>query len=235
MILLIDNYDSFSYNLYQLIGTREPDIRVVRNDELTAAQVLALQPERIVISPGPGRPADAGICEELIMALSNVGGGTRIPLLGVCLGHQAICEAYGAAITYATCVMHGKSSVMTLLPLAVDSGAGEKSDESGVSSRSEATSWKASSQDAPFQGAPSRVTPSRLFAGLPPRIQVARYHSLVADAATIPPELRVTGIAEDGDIMAVEHRELPMYGVQFHPESILTPEGKRILDNFLAL
>ena len=188
MILLIDNYDSFSYNLYQLIGGLHPDIRVIRNDELAVADIVVLRPSHIVISPGPGRPADAGICEKLVAALAP-----RIPILGVCLGHQAICEVFGATITYAKSLMHGKSSQIT-----VD-------------------------------------TESPLFKGLDRTIQGARYHSLAAEPSSIPAALRVIARAEDGEVMAVQHQSYPVYGVQFHPESILTPEGGRILSNYLGV
>ncbi|MDR1250398.1 MAG: aminodeoxychorismate/anthranilate synthase component II [Treponema sp.] len=188
MILLVDNYDSFSYNLYQLIGGLNPDIRVIRNDEMTVADIVALRPSHIVISPGPGRPADAGICEKLIAAL-----GRWIPILGVCLGHQAVCEVFGATVGYAKTLMHGKSSIITL-----DAG-------------------------------------SPLFAGLGGTIRGARYHSLAALPDAIPETLRVIASADDGEVMAVRHREHPVYGVQFHPESILTPDGKQILINFLGM
>jgi anthranilate synthase component 2 len=188
MILLIDNYDSFSYNLYQLIGALVPDIRVIRNDELTITQIEALAPSHIVLSPGPGRPADAGVCEAAVVHFAG-----KMPVLGVCLGHQAICEAFGAAVTYAKCLMHGKASAVTL---------------------------KA--------GCP-------LFAGMPPQIQAGRYHSLAADPRTIPAALTVTARTADGEVMAVQHRNHAVYGVQFHPESILTPEGRRIVENFLQM
>lgn len=187
MILLIDNYDSFSYNLYQLIGELDPDIRVVRNDELQVAEVAALSPSRIILSPGPGRPQDAGICEAVVREL-----GGSIPILGVCLGHQAICEAYGATVTYASRLMHGKQSMAEL------------------------------------------VGESKLFAGLDGRILVGRYHSLAAKRDSLPEELRVTAVSDDGEVMAVEHASYPVYGLQFHPESILTPQGKQILRNFLG-
>ncbi|MFP3041505.1 aminodeoxychorismate/anthranilate synthase component II [Treponema primitia] len=188
MILLIDNYDSFSYNLYQLIGGLNPDIRVIRNDEMTVADIVVLRPSHIVISPGPGRPADAGICEKLIAALA-----AQIPILGVCLGHQAVCEVFGATVSYAKTLMHGKSSM-----IKVDTG-------------------------------------SPLFAGMNETIQGARYHSLAARDNTIPADLKIIAAADDGEVMAVQHREYPVYGVQFHPESILTPDGKRILINFLGV
>ncbi len=188
MILLIDNYDSFSYNLYQFVGTVNPDIRVVRNDELSVAQLLALRPSHILLSPGPGYPRDAGVCVEAAAEL-----GKEIPLLGVCLGHQAVCEAYGATVSHAKRLMHGKQSEISL--------------------------------DA---GCP-------LFRGLPRRILAARYHSLAALRESLPDCLRVTAETDDGEVMAVAHRDYPTYGLQFHPESILTPEGMSILRNFLAL
>lgn len=186
MILLIDNYDSFSYNLYQLVGEMDPDIRVIRNDEMTIEEIENLHPSHIILSPGPGKPKDAGICEEVVEKLAG-----KIPILGVCLGHQAICEVFGATVTYASRLMHGKQSVA-----AVEEN-------------------------------------SRLFAGMGKEIKVARYHSLSAKKDTMPEELRVTALSEDGEIMAVEHREFPVYGLQFHPESILTPEGKKIMKNFM--
>lgn len=188
MVLLIDNYDSFSYNLYQLVGSLDPDIKVIRNDELTLPEIEALSPRCIILSPGPGRPADSGICEDVIRQF----GGT-CPILGVCLGHQAICEVFGATVSYARELMHGKQSMATL-----DLG-------------------------------------SPLFQGLSAQIPVARYHSLAALAGTIPPSLQVIATAEDGEIMAVQHRSQPVFGLQFHPESILTPDGKQIMQNFLSL
>lgn len=186
MILLIDNYDSFSYNLYQFVGANQPDVRVVRNDELTVEQVKELAPSHIILSPGPGYPADAGICIRAAKEL-----GQYIPLLGVCLGHQAICEAYGATIAHAKQLMHGKQSVITL------------------------------EEDCP------------LFTGLPRQIKAARYHSLAAVPSTMPDCLKVTALTNDGEIMAVMHRDFPIYGVQFHPESILTENGMQIIQNFL--
>ncbi|MDD7738711.1 MAG: aminodeoxychorismate/anthranilate synthase component II [Fusicatenibacter sp.] len=188
MILLVDNYDSFSYNLYQLVGAICPDIRVIRNDELTVGEILELSPESIILSPGPGRPENAGRCVEIVQKL-----GKTIPILGVCLGHQAICQAYGGEITYAKELMHGKQS-QTKLDCS-----------------------------------------SSLFAGLPEEILVARYHSLAASEASLPMELKVTARTLDGEVMAVEHREYPVYGVQFHPESIMTPKGEEILRNFVAI
>ncbi len=189
MILLVDNYDSFSYNLYQLIGSIDPDIRVVRNDELTVEQVIALKPRAVILSPGPGRPEDAGICVQAAKEVGQEG----IPVLGVCLGHQSICKAFGATVSYAKELMHGKQSMVEIEPA------------------------------------------SPLFTGLPERLPAARYHSLAAVAETIPDCLEVIGRTEDGEIMAVQHREYPIYGVQFHPESILTPDGMTILQNFLNI
>lgn len=186
MILLIDNYDSFSYNLYQLIGEINPNIRVIRNDEMTIQQIEALAPERIILSPGPGRPEQAGVIVEAAKIL-----GKKIPTLGVCLGHQAICAAFGATITYASELMHGKQSKITF----------------------------------------DKVCP--LFRGCSEHMLVARYHSLAADAATIPDCLQVVARTADGEVMAVQHREYPIYGVQFHPESIMTPEGGKMLKNFI--
>ena len=185
MILLIDNYDSFSYNLYQLIGSINPDIKVVRNDQMTIDEIRALKPERIILSPGPGFPKDAGICIEAAKEL-----GKEIPIFGVCLGHQAICEAFGATVSYASQLMHGKQSMVTL------------------------------DKDCP------------IFKGMKKTIPAARYHSLAAVRETIPEELKITAETEDGEIMGVMHRDYPIYGVQFHPESILTPDGYGILKNF---
>lgn len=186
MILLIDNYDSFSYNLYQLIGEIDEDIKVIRNDEMTVEEIRKLAPSRIILSPGPGRPEHAGMIIEAVKML-----GKDIPLLGVCLGHQAICAAFGATVTYAKELMHGKQS------------------------------------DVRFD------LTCPIFRGCPEVAPVARYHSLAADAETIPEELKVTAVTTDGEIMAVQHCEYPVYGVQFHPESIMTPDGKKMLENFI--
>ena len=191
MILLIDNYDSFSYNLFQLVGSIEPDVRVVRNDALSVDEAAALEPDGIIISPGPGRPEDAGICVDVIRKL-----GPHTPILGVCLGHQAICLAYGATIGYAKELMHGKQSMAGITPAARGIG---------------------------------------LFAGLGDTIAVARYHSLSVDEATLPEELVATSYANDDEVMSVQHAHYPVFGVQFHPESILTPDGPTILKNFIAL
>ena len=188
MILLIDNYDSFSYNLFQYVGELGEEMKVIRNDEMTVDEIAALKPSHVIISPGPGRPSDAGIIVEAARKLPK-----DIPILGVCLGHQAICEAFGAVITYAKKLMHGKQSDI------------EIDNESG------------------------------LFKDLPKQIKVARYHSLAADENTLPDCLSVIGKTADGEIMAVKHKDYPIYGVQFHPESILTPDGKIILKNFMDL
>lgn len=186
MILLIDSYDSFSYNLYQLVGEINPDIQVIRNDERTVNEIRDLQPQCIILSPGPGRPEQAGILIDAVKTL-----GTEIPILGVCLGHQAICTAYGATVTYAGRLMHGKQSEVKF------------------------------DLECP------------LFAGCPKQAPVARYHSLAADADTMPDCLKVTAVTKEGEIMAVQHREHPVFGVQFHPESIMTPDGKQMLRNFI--
>ena len=186
MILIIDNYDSFSYNLFQYIGELNPDILVIRNDEKTVDEIAALNPSHIVISPGPGRPEDAGVSIDAVRTL-----GKSVPILGVCLGHQAICAAFGATITYAKQLMHGKTSEVEF----------------------------------------NVATP--LFQGVPTVAPVARYHSLAADPHTIPEMLAITAVTRDGEVMAVQHKAYPIFGVQFHPESILTPDGKTMLANFL--
>jgi len=186
MVLLIDNYDSFSYNLYQYVGELEPNIKVIRNDGMTVEEIRALNPDRIILSPGPGRPEDAGIIIDVVKQL-----GGEIPILGVCLGHQAICAAFGATITHAKQLMHGKQS------------------------------------DVDFD----KTCP--IFKHCPENAPVARYHSLAADAQTIPDCLKVTARTTDGEVMAVQHRSLPIYGVQFHPESIMTPDGKTMLSDFI--
>jgi len=188
MIILIDNYDSFSYNLYQLIGSINPDIKVVRNDAVSAEEIKNLSPERIVISPGPGKPSDAGICIDVIKLLHS-----SVPILGICLGHQAIYEAFGGIVSYASKLMHGKSSQVTV------------------------------DRD------------SALFKGMPPVIQAARYHSLAGIKSTLPETLKITAWTGDDEIMAVSHRKYPVHGLQFHPESILTSDGKRIIENFLGM
>ena len=187
MIILIDNYDSFSYNLYQYVGAIEPEIKVIRNDALTVEEIDALTPTHIILSPGPGQPKDAGICEELIQKLKG-----KYPILGVCLGHQAICEAFGGKIVHAPKLMHGKTS-----QIKVD-------------------------------------TASLIFNGLKESMEVARYHSLIADKESLPMELRVIGETKSGEIMAVEHEKYPIFGLQFHPESVLTKDGMGMIRNFLT-
>jgi anthranilate synthase component 2 len=187
MILLIDNYDSFSYNLVQLAGGINPDIKVIRNDELTVADIKRLNPSHIIISPGPGYPKDAGISEQIIAELRD------FPILGVCLGHQAICETFGAKISLAKQLIHGKQSNIHI------------------------------------------ANGSRIFQGLPPIIKAARYHSLIAQKDTLPDELLVIAEDEEGEVMAVKHRDYEIYGLQFHPESILTPQGEVIIKNFLKI
>lgn len=188
MILLIDNYDSFSYNLYQYVGMINPNIRVIKNDELSLAEIAALAPDHIIVSPGPGRPADAGICEEVIDYFKD-----KTPILGVCLGHQAICEVFGGTVTYASTLMHGKSSNVHIA-----------------------------------NGSP-------IFRGLPPIIAAGRYHSLSAERSSLPDELLIIAEDDDGEVMAVKHRRYDVYGVQFHPESILTDSGHTMIENFLKI
>lgn len=187
MILLIDNYDSFSYNLYQLIGSINPDIKVIRNDEMTVEEIERLAPGYIILSPGPKRPEDAGVCIDVAKRL-----GTKSKILGVCLGHQSICTAFGATVSYAKELMHGKQSVC-------------KIDNSDT-----------------------------IFKNLPDKIDVARYHSLAAVENTMPDCLKIIGRTADGEIMAVRHRDMPIWGLQFHPESIMTPQGRTIIENFLG-
>ena len=196
MILLIDNYDSFSYNLYQLVGKIEPDIKVIRNDEMTVEEIEKLKPSHIILSPGPGKPSDAGVCEEVVKRLAGT-----FPILGVCLGHQAICEVFGATVTYAKRLMHGKQSVCSIKNgEAIFEGVGEGQD------------------------------------GQADKLKVARYHSLAAKSETLPECLEVIAMSDDdGEVMAVKHTDYPVYGLQFHPESILTPEGETILKNFINM
>ena len=189
MILLIDNYDSFTYNLYQMVGSMAPDLSVVRNDALTVDEIKAMNPDGIIISPGPGRPEDSGVCPEVIRKLKG-----SFPILGVCLGEQAICMEYGATVSYAKKLMHGKQSD-TRIDIACP-----------------------------------------LFKGLPEVIKVARYHSLAVVEETLKDTgLKVCGITTDNEVMAVEDRENLVFGVQFHPESIMTPEGENILRNFIEI
>ncbi len=189
MILLLDNYDSFTYNLFQMAGSIEPELKVVRNDALTVDEIRKLNPAGIIISPGPGRPEDSGVCPEVIRDLKG-----EFPILGVCLGEQAICMVYGATVSYAKQLMHGKQS-----DTKIDT-------------------------DCP------------LFKDLPEVIKVARYHSLAVVEETLKDtDLKVCGITTDGEVMAVEDRANLVFGVQFHPESIMTPEGEKILSNFIEL
>ena len=187
MIVVIDNYDSFTYNLVQYLGELGAAQAVVRNDQISVDQVAAMQPDAVVISPGPCTPDEAGISLELIRRL-----GPTIPILGVCLGHQAIGQAYGGRVVPAPALMHGKTSRIH------HSSAG-------------------------------------LFAGLPSPFTAGRYHSLIVDRESLPADLVVTAETEDGLVMAVQHRVHPVYGVQFHPESILTEGGRQLLQNFLRL
>ncbi len=186
-VLVVDNYDSFTYNLVQYLGELGADTAVVRNDAATVEEIIAAWPLAIVLSPGPGRPEDAGICVGLVGAAAGAG----IPLLGVCLGHQAIAVAYAGRVVHAGRLMHGKCSDV------FHNGAG-------------------------------------VFAGLPSPVRATRYHSLVAERATLPPEMLVTAWTADGTVMGVRHRERAVEGVQFHPESIGTPLGRAMLANLLA-
>lgn len=187
MILLIDNYDSFVYNLYQFIGTINNDIKVIRNDECTIDDIKQMNVDTIILSPGPGRPSDAGILEDIIREFYK-----DKKILGVCLGHQAICEVFGGDIIHAPVIMHGKSSRILI-----------------------------DQQDPIFQG-------------LPQEIEVARYHSLIAKKETLPDVFKIIGKTYDDEIMAVKHKDYPVYGLQFHPESILTKDGMQIIRQFLG-
>lgn len=189
MIVMIDNYDSFTYNLYQFIGGFNPDIRVFRNDKITLEELAALKPSHLIISPGPGFPKDAGISKEAIAYFSPL-----IPVLGICLGHQAIGEVFGAKITHSPSgPIHGKACSVHIA-----------------------------------SGCP-------VFSGLPPIIRAGRYHSLAIDASTLPETLYVTAETNDGVIMGIAHKALPVYGLQFHPESVLTDNGLKMIDNFLKI
>jgi anthranilate synthase/aminodeoxychorismate synthase-like glutamine amidotransferase len=184
MILLIDNYDSFTYNLAHLFGELGAEVSVRRNDEITVEEAEALEPSHLVVSPGPGRPEDAGVSEEMVRAFAG-----RVPVLGVCLGHQAIVNVFGGSVGPARELVHGKATLVT------HDGRG-------------------------------------LFDGLPEDFLAGRYHSLAA--STLPDVLEVSATSADGEVMAVRHRELPVDGVQFHPESVLTPIGREIAANFLS-
>jgi anthranilate synthase component II len=187
MLLIIDNYDSFTYNLVQYFGELQANIVVRRNDEVTAGDIKKLCPDRICISPGPGRPEDAGISEEVVREM-----GSRVPILGVCLGHQCIAQVFGAQVVRADKLMHGKTSMI-------------HHKNRGV------------------------------FQNLAQPLEATRYHSLIVRRESLPDSLEITAQTDDGEIMGLQHREFPIYGVQFHPESILTAEGKKLLANFLDL
>ena len=186
MVLVIDNYDSFTYNLVQYLGELGEDVKVIRNDELTVDEIEKLAPERIVVSPGPCTPNEAGVSLDVIRRMAG-----RVPLLGVCLGHQAIGQAFGGRVIHARTLMHGKVSAI-------------------------------------------HHTGQGVFRGLPSPYNATRYHSLAIERSTCPQELEVTAWTEDGEIMGVRHRTLPVEGVQFHPESILTEHGHALLRNFLG-
>lgn len=192
MVLLIDNYDSFSYNLYQALGAlcagweKGEEIRVVRNDEITVEGIRALRPTHLVLSPGPGHPRAAGVCMDAARRLAG-----ELPILGVCLGHQAIGEAWGGRVAHAPRLMHGKTSAVELEPSCP------------------------------------------LFAGLPKTVRAARYHSLVVERESLPACLTATAFGPEGQLMGLRHREYPVFGIQFHPESFLTEHGSEILANFL--
>lgn len=188
MILIIDNYDSFTYNLYQFIGMIRKDIKVVRNDALEVNEIESLKPTHIIVSPGPGTPSDAGICIEAIKRFAG-----RIPILGVCLGHQAIGEAFGGRVISAKKLMHGKASTIY------------------------------------------KKRNSRIFEGLEDRFTAGRYHSLIVERETMPYELEILAESQEGEVMAIKHRKNNVYGIQFHPESILTPDGMKIIENFLRI
>jgi len=188
MILLIDNYDSFTYNLYQYVGAINPDVQVYRNDALSVDDVLRLHPSHVILSPGPGRPAEAGICENLLRTCQG-----HFPILGVCLGHQAIGEVFGGRVVLAPKLVHGKQSEISL------------------------------------------STDNELLQGLPATIKAARYHSLLVEKATLPAELKIIGLTAKEEVMALKHRKYKIFGLQFHPESIMTPEGNKIIQNFLHI
>lgn len=187
MILIIDNYDSFSYNLFQYIGELDPNVEVVRNDRISLEDVIKMHPDKIIISPGPGRPEDAGICLELIKKLGN-----RIPIFGVCLGHQCIGEAFGGKVVQAESLLHGKTSMI------YHSGDG-------------------------------------IFKGLESPFEGARYHSLIVERESLPKDLVITAETKTGEVMGIKHKNYPVFGVQFHPESIMTFRGKTIISNFLNM
>lgn len=208
MILLIDNYDSFSYNLYQLIGScTDEDIKVIRNDELTVEEIDALDSSHIILSPGPGRPSESGVCEEVALKLKS-----KVPILGICLGHQGICEVHGAKVTYAKELMHGKQSIITF-------DENEKIFKGLGKSYCEEQSNKNNSNN---QNATNKI-------------KIARYHSLAASEEGFPEELKIIAKSDDGEIMAVKHKDYDLYGFQFHPESVLTEDGDIMMKNFLNI
>jgi anthranilate synthase/aminodeoxychorismate synthase-like glutamine amidotransferase len=186
MVLLIDNYDSFTYNLAQYFGELGCDVVVRRNDEISTNEIAAMAPQHICISPGPCTPREAGISKEIILRF-----GRHLPIMGVCLGHQCIAEAYGGKVVRTAQLMHGKSCMI-------------RHDANGI------------------------------FSGISNPFQAGRYHSLAVDRSSFPSDLQVTAESDDGEIMALRHRQFPVHGVQFHPESVLTPDGKKILTNFLS-
>jgi anthranilate synthase component 2 len=185
MIIIIDNYDSFTYNLYQYIGEYDKDVRVYRNDKITGKELLKLKPNKIIISPGPGIPEEAGDCLNIIKTVAG-----KIPILGICLGHQCIGKAFGGNVIHAKTICHGKSSLI-----------------------------KHNNKD--------------IFRNMKSPLKVARYHSLAIEKAGLPSCLEILAVAEDGEIMAVKHKELDIVGLQFHPESIMTDEGKNFIQNFM--
>lgn len=187
MILIIDNYDSFTYNLYQYVGMINTDIKVIRNDKIRVDQIKELDPTHIIISPGPGHPVSAGISVDVVKHFYS-----EKPILGVCLGHQAIGQAFGGRIIQAKELYHGKSSIINL-------------------------------------------TPNRLFSGIPERIIGARYHSLVIERKSIPKELEITAYTDDDEIMGIKHKDYDVYGIQFHPESIITEYGMEVIRNFINI
>ena len=188
MLLIIDNYDSFTYNLYQIAGVFTDEVKVVCNDMITIKEIEAMAPSHIIISPGPGRPEEAGICKDVIRSFAG-----KIPIMGICLGHHAICEVFGGKITYSKEVMHGKKSMVHIA-----------------------------------NGNP-------VFRNLPPLIEAGRYHSLSLDRSTLPDELLVIAETGDGEVMGIKHRDHDIFGLQFHPESILTKNGEKMIDNFLRV
>ncbi len=185
MILLIDNYDSFTYNLYQYVGTFTPDIRVVRNDKITIEEIKSLAPEKIILSPGPKSPKEAGICMDVVREFYD-----KLPILGICLGHQCIGEALGGTVSYAKTLFHGKQSLIN-------------------------------------------HSKTSIFTGIDSPVKVARYHSLAVQSEDLPECLEVLATTDDGEIMAMRHKDYPVVGLQFHPESIFTQHGKRMIENFV--